>query len=431
MEKENKSVDESSEQASLGSCLLSKEALDSTFEILKPDDYDVTAHQKIFKTMCDLIKTNKAVDLVTLTEELNTQGLLEKIGGVTYLTHLVNSVPTVANIEHYNSIVKKYSGRRKITFILNNLKASEIETEEALELISKVPVVEIAEETLKTLLKNTLLVSTEGVAHRFKIELLNSYLGGIDKGELITIGGFTSQGKTSFAIQLALDFLHKDEDKRVLYLTSEMTPLETSRRILANLMPKNIMDFRQGIFAEGEKNALNSIADVIGDHWNLNIKKIFDIEDIKKYIKRYKPEIVFVDYLQNLDRRFARSDYERVTGNIKDLQGITLSEELSMFVLSQLARNKEGIREPKITDLRDSGRIEECSNVILLLYWENRMKLENAMRKGGEVPERLGVSIVKNRDGTIGRMDLGFEPEYCRVRETEFISNINMEQGVF
>ena len=269
------------------------------------------------------------------------------------------------------------------------------------------------------------------MAHRFKIELLNSYLGGIDKGELITIGGFTSQGKTSFAIQLAPDFLHKDEDKRVLYLTSEMTPLETSRRILANLMPKNIMDFRQGIFAEGEKNALNSIADVIGDHWNLNIKKIFDIEDIKKYIKRYKPEIVFVDYLQNLDRRFARSDYERVTGNIKDLQGITLSEELSMFVLSQLARNKEGIREPKITDLRDSGRIEECSNVILLLYWENRMKLENAMRKGGEVPERLGVSIVKNRDGTIGRMDLGFEPEYCRVRETEFISNINMEQGVF
>ena len=405
------------EKASLGSCLINKEALYNTFEILKPNDYYNSAHQIIFQSIIELVHLNSVVDIVTITEKLQDKKLLIKIGGITYLTELANSVPTALNIEYYNQIIKNKSNQRKTLFILEKLKDGKIDTEKALGMISKIPDTDLEEKNLKTLLKNTLLVSGEGVAYKFKIESLNHYLGGVDKGELITIGAFTSQGKTSLAIQLAIDFIDGGDGKKVLYLTSEMTPLETSRRILANTMPKNMMDFRKGNFEVGEKEVLNNIAEIIGDTWKLNIKKVFDVDDIRKYIRKYEPDIVFVDYLQNLDRKGARSDYEKVTGNIKDIQGITLEKEITTFVLSQLSRNKETIREPSITDLRDSGRIEEVSNIVLLLYWESRMKLTNQVRKGGEDPEEIEVRIVKNRDGTIGKIMLNFEPEYSRIKE--------------
>jgi len=408
------------ERASLGSCLLNKESMNIAFENMRINDYYSTNHQKIFQGMTELIKLNITVDLVTLSENLQSKDQLQKIGGVNYLTQLINSVPNAVNIEYYNNIIKKKANQRRILFILEKLKTGKIDTQQALDFISKIPVLEVKEENLKTLLKNTLLTSADGVDYKFKIRSLNHYLGGVGKGELITIGGFTSQGKTSFALQLAIDFIDGGDGKKVLYLTSEMTTLETARRILSNEMPKNMMEFRKGDFEKGDKKALSSIADIIGDHWQLNIKKVFDIDDIKKYIRKYEPEIVFIDYLQNLDRKGARSDYEKVTGNIKDIQRITLEGEITTFVLSQLARNKEGIREPKLTDLRDSGRIEECSNIVILIYWEDRLKEKIKERKGGEVPEQIEVRVVKNRDGTIGRLTLDFEPEYSRIKEKEY-----------
>ena len=405
------------ERASLGSCLLDREALNQTFECLEIDDFYNKAHQIIFQTIMEMVRLNVGIDMIILTEKLQSKGQLEKIGGVVYLTKIISSVPTFKNIEHYNSIIKKNSNQRKIKEILQDLKMENVAIPEALELIAKVPVVEVKEETLKTLLKNTILISSKGVAHRYKIPSLNHYLGGIDKGEIVTIGGFTSQGKTSLAVQLAIDFIDINEDKKVLYLTSEMTAPETARRILANLMPKNVMELRKGLIEPEERKALDSIAELIGEHWNLNIKKVFNVEDIKRCVRKYEPEIVFVDYLHNLSRKMSRSDYEAVSMNIRDLQALAIDKEISIIVLSQLSRDKTIIRKPRITDLRGSGRIEECSNVVILAYWENRIKLKNKMRKGGEPPEKLELSIVKNKDGTIGKLTLNFEPEYCRVRE--------------
>ncbi len=409
----------SAEQASLGSMLLSPEAVYASVESLEPNDYYKTSHSRIYQVILELFNKNIAVDLVTLTEELQNKNELIDIGGITYLTQLINSVPTPENIEFYNQIIKKKSNQRKILFILGELRLGKIDTQEVLEKISLIPIIEIKEETLKTLLKNTLKISAEGVAHRFKIGYLNRYLGGVDKGEIITIGGFTSQGKTSFAIQLALDFIDVDEEKKILYLSSEMTALEISRRLLSNLMPKNIMDFRKGRFDKGDREALDSIATIVGDHWNLNIKKVFDMEDIRKYIQKYNPEIVFMDYLQNLDRKKAQTDYQKVTGNIKDLQAITLGKEISTFVVSQLSRVKNLVRKPRLSDLRDSGRIEEVSNIVLFVYWEERMQQKVEMREGGESPEKLEIIIAKNRDGTIGGFKLDFYPEYCQAKERE------------
>ncbi len=404
------------EQACLGNCLIDKEAMNKSFEDLKPDDFYITAHKVLFQNMTDLIRQSTAVDLITLSDHLKDKNLLHDTGGVTYLTQLMETVPVAGNIDYYIKIIKQKSNQRKIYLILEKLKGGEIEIGQALDEISKIPVIEVAEEDLKTLLKNTLLSASMGVAHKFSIPLLNKYLGGIDKGEIATIGAYTSQGKTSLSCQLAIDFA-KTGEKRVLYCTSEMTTQEISRRILANQMPKNIMEFREGYFKEGERKAMDDLAEVIGDSWKLDIRKVSNVEDVKRYIRKYNSDIVFVDYLQNLERRGAKSDYERVTNNIKDLQSIALEKEISIFVVSQLSRDKTEIREPRINDLRDSGRIEECSNIVMLLYWKSRIKLENKTRSGGEEPEVIEVRIVKNRDGTIGKLSMDFEPEYARIRE--------------
>lgn len=405
------------ERAILGSCLIDKTSIDVAVN-LEYDDFYSTAHQEIFKSISNLIKRNTAIDLITLTEQLKNENKLESIGGVSYLTLLMNTVPVAANVEYYIKIVKQKSNQRKIFTILENVKSGKLDIQKGLNEISQIQIYETPEEDLKTLLKNTILTSDKGVAYKFKIPKLNKYLGGVDKGELITIGGFTSSGKSSLVVQLAIDFAGYSK-KRVLYCSSEMTPMELSRRILSNEMDKNIMDFRSGYFQQGEKEAMTKVAETIGDEWNLNIKKVATIEDIRKYINKYDPEILFVDYLQNLDRMGARSDYERVSNNIKDLQGITLDKEIVTFVVSQLSRNKERIRPPRMTDLRDSGRIEEVSNIVMLIYWENRLKEKTGIRKGGEPAEEIEIRITKNRDGTIGNIELEFYPEYSKIREEE------------
>ena len=407
------------ERAILGSCLIDKTSVDLVIGNLKKDDFYSTAHQEIFKSMSALIKENTAIDIILLTEQLKNENKLESIGGISYLTLLMDTVPVAANTEHYIKIVKQKSNQRKIFTILENVKSDKIEIQKGLDEISQIQIYETPEEDLKTLLKNTILTSDKGVAYKFKIPKLNKYLGGIDKGELITIGGFTSSGKSSLVVQLAIDFAGHSK-KRVLYCSSEMTPMELSRRILSNEMSKNIMEFRSGYFQEGEKEAMIKVAETIGDEWNLNIKKVSTVEDITKYIRKYNPEIVFVDYLQNLDRRGARSDYERVSNNIKDLQGITLSKEITTFVVSQLSRNKETVRPPKMTDLRDSGRIEEVSNIVMMIYWESRLKEKNDTRKGGEPAEEIEIRITKNRDGTIGNIKLQFYPEYSKIVEETY-----------
>jgi len=405
------------EKASLGSMFLNKEALYDGMENLSIGDFYDNKDKIVFKIIKNLFKKKIGIDELIIRKEINETNA--KISGE-YIYELITSVPCMGeNYKHYNSIIKKKSAQRKILAILENTKEGKIEIEEALLEIEKLPGESIKEEAFSLILENTLKDSIRGTKYRFDISSLNHYLGGVDKGELITIGGWTSQGKSTLAIQLAIDFA--SSGKKVLYLSTEMTPTEVGRRILSNLNKKNIMDFRKGRFEESEKEALQSIIDIISKisgKWEMNIKKVNDMDDVAKYVRKYKPEIVFVDYLQNMGGNRKFSDYQRATYNIRELQNLTLREEIVTFVLSQLSRDKE-IRTPRLADLRDSGRIEECSNMVIFLYWEDRLKEKIKNRKGGESAEKLEIRIGKNRDGTIGKFYLDFYPEWCRLEDEE------------
>ena len=412
-----------SEQSSLGSMLLDKEAVKKSIDFIKPEDYYHKKHQIIYQSILDLCNKNQEVDLVTLTEELKKANVLEKVGGITYLTQLMNSVPTTANIRHYNQIVKEKAVLRNTIFQLDKMHDLCFEDKDPKLILEKVQNIAVnisleeEEKSLGELLKHTLISSSQGVKYRFKLESINKVLGGVDICETITIGGYTSQGKTSLALQLCKDFC--EQGLRVLYCTSEMSEIETARRLLANLQEKNIMDFRKGLFTANEKESLQELADLMAYTWKLQIKEVFSMADIKRYVYKYEPDILFIDYLQNLSRKEDKNDYQKVTHDMQDIQILTRDKKITTLVLSQLSRNKDDIRKPRLSDLRDSGAIEEKSNIVLFVFWKNRLKQEVEPRTGSEPPEKMEIIIAKNRDGTIGTIYLDYYPEFCKLTDRE------------
>jgi replicative DNA helicase len=412
------------EQSALGSIIKDQGALMATIGFLKIEDFYLKKHQIIYRNILSLVDKNQAIDLVTLSEELKKTKTLEEVGGITYLTEIINSVPTPANIRQYNQIIIEKAILRNIIMQLNKILALCYEDKDPKLILDKIQNMAVnilpkeEEKSLGELLKNTLISSSKGVKYRFKLESFNKVLGGVDIGEIITIGGYTSQGKTSLALQLCKDFCEKN--LKVLYCTSEMSDQETARRLLANLQEKNIMDFRRGKFTENEKESLKDFIDLIVNTWGLQIKEVFSMTDIKRYVYKYEPHILFIDYLQNLSRKNEKNDYQKVTHDMQDIQILTRDKKITTFILSQLSRNKEDIRKPRLSDLRDSGAIEEKSNIVLLVYWENRLKQEIEPRTGNEPPEKMEIIIAKNRDGTIGTIYLDYYPEFGKLDDRKY-----------
>jgi len=335
----------------------------------------------------------------------------------------MDTVPIANNIKEYCQIIKEKSILRNIQIALNHaisLCQQEKDPQVILEhvnQISKNTQIIKDDKTLKQLFKETLMSSLGGVKYHFRLHPLNYVLGGIDQAEIVTIGGYTSQGKTSLAIQLCKDFC---EDRlRVLYCTAEMSEIETARRLLANWQEKNLMDFRRGIFTENEKESLGELAEMMVNTWKLTIAKVYTVSDIRNLVYKHEPQILFIDYIQNLYRENEKSDYQKVTHDMQDIQILTRENNLVTFVLSQLSRNKEEIRKPRLNDLRDSGAIEEKSNIVLFVYWEERLKQNVEERTGKEPPETLEVVVAKNRDGTIGTITLDYYPEFSKITSQE------------
>lgn len=398
------------ERAILGAALSNQEDCLQVVENLTEEDFYDSTHEMIFNSIIEVFKKGLMVNLITINENKNHDI------SMAYLTEIIDSLPVNYEIIDFIKILKKCTYERKIFTLSLSFQDGDLDIEEFTQKLIEIPSVdhEPDKDTLQDLFQNALESSYKGVSYPFGIESLDKYLGGVDCGELITIGGYTSQGKTMMAIQMAINFA--EQGKRILYCTSEMTPIETARRILSNQTHINIMDFRKGNLSENDRKKIGQASEVLGKSWDIIIKTVLYTSDVQHYAKKFKPDIIFVDHLQNMSRIGNYSDYQRVTQNIADLQSLALNTKVPIFVLSQLKRRKEeGLSAPHLSDLRDSGAIEEKSNMVLFVYWKERLNDEVEPRYGGEAPEELAVIISKNRDGVIGKVLLDFYPEYCKI----------------
>jgi replicative DNA helicase len=421
------------EQSVLGGILIENEALNKIVEILDSDDFYREAHRKIFKSMIALSEKNEPSDLITLTNELKYQNLLEEIGGASYLTSLIDSVPTAANIEYYAKIVKEKSILRKLIQAATEIVTQSYEdrgdvdgfVDDAERLIfgisehrvkpSFYPFKDIIKESFKTIEK--LYEKKElitGIPSGFKD--LDRKTAGFQPSDLIIVAGRPAMGKTAFCLNVA-QYAAIEAKIPVAIFSLEMSKEQLALRMLCSEAEVDGQKLRSGFLSESDWPKLTLAAG------NLSEAPLF-IDDtpaitnleIRAKARRLKAEyglgLVIVDYLQLMKGRRAERREQEISEISRSLKALAKELSVPVIAISQLSRKTEDrpSRRPQLADLRESGAIEQDADVIIFIYREELYKQDTPNKGIAE------VIIGKQRNGPTGKVDLHFIDKYTAFK---------------
>jgi len=430
----------SAEQAALGSMLLQEDAILQGVDILRPEDFYQKAHQNIFKCILELFEKSRGVDLVTLTEELNRKNLLEEIGGVTYLTNLINSVPTAANIEHYIKIIEEKSILRNL--INNATKIVSMgyeEKEDAKILLDKAEhlIFEVSERNLgqsfvpiKEILQDS-FEKIENLYHRDEFitgipsgfDEFDDITTGFQPSELIVVAGRPGMGKTAFCMSIA-QHIAVSKNIPVALFSLEMSKSQLVQRMLCSEARVDAHNLRKGRLAESDWPTLSMAAG------RLASAPIF-VDDtagitcleIKAKARRLKAQhnlgLVIIDYLQLITSSGRVENRQQEISEIsRSLKGLARELNVPIIAVSQLSRAVEQRieRRPRLSDLRESGAIEQDADLVVFIYREEYYKTKTEKKGIAE------VIISKQRNGPTGQIDLAFVKEYAKFENLARIS---------
>ena len=421
------------EKALLGCMLLDEEARIKVLENFKVEFFYNEAHQKIFSSIVKLFEKEKKCDLITLSEMLRGENLLNEIGGVEYLSHIVESVPTSAYDDEYMKIVKeKYILR---TLISNATKIiteaynqqDEIETilDKAESLIFEVSQNKIEKEAypLKILVR-------DAIENIEKIREKKSYVTGLPTGfidldkmttglhpsDFIIIASRPSMGKTALACNIALNLNSGVEKVPTLIFSLEMSKEQIVQRMLCSEAKVNILKFRQGILSDKDIGKLLVAAShlegspiFIDDTPSLNV---FELRARARRLKaKENIQVIIIDYLQLMKGKGKAENRQQEISEISaSLKSLAKELNIPVIAVSQLSRATEqrADKKPQLADLRESGSIEQDADLVLLLYREEYYN-ETEENKG-----KAEVIIAKQRNGPTGSIFLTFLEEYTR-----------------
>jgi replicative DNA helicase len=427
------------ERAVLGGILVQKENLNVVLSTISPDDFYTDAHRRILEAITALVDKGLPVDLLSLTEELQRAGILEDVGGAAYLSGLLDGVPRNLNVEYYAQIIKEKALLRRL--ILSSAKIisdSYEQKEDADELLNaaQAAIVEVAEQRLKVGFQsmNVLMPSTldmiqtlvdrkeavTGVPSGFRY--LDGLTAGFHPAELVILAARPSMGKTALALNIS-HHVGLKTDKAVGFFSMEMAKEQLVIRLLCAEAQLDIKRTRTGFISDREFEKLKLAGE------SLSRARIFidespalTVMEMKAKSRRLKMEqrldIVFVDYIQLMRTggRFENRNQEMsfISRSLKEL-----AKELRIPVvgISQLSRAPEkGRREPKpqLSDLRESGALEQDADVVIFIYRPEFYHPDDESLKG--VAE---VNIAKQRNGPIGSLQLAFIREYARFADME------------
>jgi len=422
----------SAEQAALGSMLLQEEAILRSVDLLKPEDFYRKSHQIIFKSILDLFEKNQGVDLVTLTEELNKRSLLEDVGGVTYLTNLINSVPTAANIEYYIKIIEEKSILRNL--INNATKIVSMgyeEKEDGKVLLDKAEhlIFEVSQRNLgqsfvpiKEILQDS-FEKIEDLYHREEFitgvpsgfNEFDDITTGFQPSEFIVVAGRPAMGKTAFCMNVA-QFASVSKNIPVAIFSLEMSKFQLVQRMLCSEARVDAHNLRKGRLAESDWPTLSMAAGRLASA-PIFIDDTSGISclEIKAKTRRLKVQynlgLVIVDYLQLIQTGGRIENRQQEISEIsRSLKGLARELNVPVIAVSQLSRAVEQRpeRRPLLSDLRESGAIEQDADLVVFIYREEYYKPKTG-RKG--IAE---VIISKQRNGPTGKVELTFVKEYAK-----------------
>ena len=419
------------ETAVLGGVLIDNEAIDHVQERLLPDDFYKPAHAKIFEAMLELRDRREPTDIVTLTDLLRRQTVLDSVGGATYLSWLADTVPSAANIESYVKIVKEKSLLRKVIRVSSEIASRGFEDVADLELFlndSERAFFEIANERVKPSYHPLSKVMKEsfrmiegivdhggqatGVPTGFR--KLDEMTCGLQKSDLIIIAGRPSMGKTSLAMNIATHASVREGIPTAVF-SLEMSKVQLGMRLLMSEAETDAWKIRRGMMREDDWLKLIRAADELSKApMFIDDTAALSILELNAKARRLKREqdigLIVIDYLQ-LMRGRGNAHYDSREKEISEisqsLKAIAKELDLPVIALSQLNRRVEerNDRRPMLSDLRESGAIEQDADVIMFIYREEVYK--PATEKKG-IAE---VSIGKQRNGPTGSVELAFNKE--------------------
>ena len=430
------------ERGLLGAILLDTMAMASAAEHLKGEDFFHPAHQKIFDAMIRLSDTGIGLDPVTVGNALRDVGELEGVGGHGYLGSLLGEAASSASVEYYAQIVRdKAAVRRMIATaasVVSEGYASELEPREFLDRSEQKmfaagdarihgrvrPLGETLDEAVERIEKlRDRKEHVTGVPTHYK--RLDTLLSGFQPSDLIIIAARPSMGKTSFALNLALNAVVASDRKSVLFSSLEMSESQLADRLLCLQANIESSRLRAGFVAAGEMDRIRDARDqlrdaplFIDDTPKMSVLELRAKARRKAHQKQL--DLVMVDYLQLIDPADKRVSREQQISEIsRSLKAMAKELHVPVIALSQLSRAPETRpgkdKRPLLSDLRESGAIEQDADVVMFLYRPEYYEREE--EKKAELRGKLEVIIAKQRNGPTDTVELAFIKETMQVAE--------------
>lgn len=421
------------EQSVLGSLMIDKNAIIRIADMINPDDFYKNAHGKIFSTMLYLYEHHEPIDLLSLSNRLTETEELEQIGGQEYLASLSNTVPTAANVVHYAKIVEKKSILRKLIDNASQVVASaynEIEEVDAILDNAEQKIFAVSQKHVRqdfTPIKPVLEEAFDRIdeLHKNKGKLrgtptgfsdLDNILAGFQKSNLIILGARPSVGKSSLALDIARHAATK-EKVSVGIFSLEMSKDEMIDRLICAEANIDLWKLRTGkLSSTGENDDFSRIGHAMGI---LSESPIFiddtasiNVMEMRTMARRLQAEhglgLIIVDYLQLIEGRGNTDNRVQEVSEIsRSLKGLARELNIPILALSQLSRGIESRtdQKPKLSDLRESGSIEQDADVVLFIYREDRVN------KNTDNKNIADIMVAKHRNGPIGEVKLYFNEQ--------------------
>ncbi len=412
------------EQSLLGALLIDKDAIVRISEILRPQSfYRSEQHGPIYEAILDLFERREPIDLVTVTEELKRKGAYDRVGGSSYLTSLVNIVPTSAHIETYAKIVKEHAVRRAL--IVQATRLIESSYDESLDVNvllenAEAGVFSLSQQHISrdfTPIKDALTESFDrldelqktsgklrGVPTGFRD--LDAKLAGMQDSNLLILASRPGQGKTSLALNIA-QYVAVGAGLPVGIFSLEMSQEELVDRLLVGQADIDAWKLKTGRLDEKDFDRLSlAMGELAEAPLFIDDTPGISISEIRTKARRLQMEhglkFIIVDYLQLIHGRNQENRVQEVSEISQSLKNLARELKVPVLAISQLSRAVEqrGTRKPQLADLRESGAIEQDADVVMFIY-----------REDPEHPEQVMLDIQKHRNGPTGEIPLMFKGE--------------------
>lgn len=425
------------ERAILASVLMDNYHLNQCLEFLRPDDFYKDAHRKIFQAMIDLNERNEPCDLITLSTDLTAKNLLEQVGGASYLSFLVDSIPSAANVTAYAKLVKEKSLVRNLITQSTEIIGQCYTSNDVDELIDNAErrIFSVSESKVKQgfsmvrdLVKQGYHQVEQMHENRGRLTGLSSGFTDLDKmthglqnGDLIIIAGRPSMGKTAFALNIAENAAQKSSAKTAIF-SLEMGKEQLVMRMLTSQARVDASAIRRGELKDSDWPRILEACDVLG-HMNIFIddqpaQSTLEIRaKARRLAKERGLDLIIIDYLQLM--RGAGNEQSReqeISAISRSLKALAKELNIPVIALSQLNRSLESRKDkkPMMSDLRESGAIEQDADIICFVY-RDEVYDPNTLDKG--VAE---IIIGKHRNGQIGTVRLKFFNQFTRFEDLIF-----------